>query len=209
MNSSPQLSRAGSATAEGLLLPVAGRAVPCLCQPLPTHLTSSHQHWPGLPSAPATLHLEPPGAAAFPFNKFPVSKKIHKTQFLEVNNSETSEKKQKLKPAQYQTDTKNMQLADACLASRGSTRSLHPRGPPAHWFESQNHHKLKEPSHASSWFRHACQSPAPAIGGRDSASEGTSSPEARSREFSPTVLSCQTVYNSTTIAQVLRQGQTD
>lgn len=35
-----------------------------------------------------------------------------------------------LKPAQYQTDTKNMQLADACLVSRGSTGSPHPQG---HW----------------------------------------------------------------------------
>lgn len=111
------------------------------------------------PSAPAALHLEPPGAAALLYNKFPVSKKIHKPQFLEVNNLETSERKKtktnkNLKPAQYQTDTKNMQLADACLASRGSTCPLCPWGPLAHWFESQNHHELKKLSHASSCFYH-------------------------------------------------------
>lgn len=82
--------------------------------------------------------------AAFPFNKFPVSKKIHKTQFLEVNNSETSEKETKTETSSVPNGHEEHAVVDACL--------LHvaPRAPRwgsvAHWFEPQNHHKLKEQS---------------------------------------------------------------
>lgn len=67
VNLAPQLSRARRAATEKLLLPIGGRAVPCL---LPANISDL------LPSsAPAMLHLELPGAAALLFNKFPVSKK--------------------------------------------------------------------------------------------------------------------------------------
>lgn len=169
-------------------------------------------HRPGPPSAPATLHLEPPGAAASAFKTssqcLKKKKKIHKTQFLEVNNSDTSEK-QKLKPAQYQTDTQNMQVADAWLASRGSTRSLRSQGPLARlvWVSKPPQIKRTPSPRAQETylvpFQLQAPQPSPSCAGTGFG------PRARSRESSPTVLSCQTFYNSTTIAQELSRGQTD
>lgn len=90
--------------------------------------------------------------------------KNHKTHFLEVNNSETSEK-QKLKPAQYQTDTQNMQLADAWLLP---VAPLAPCAHGARCCEAQSHHRWEErglPRHrrrALPCFGRAHRSPAPA-----------------------------------------------
>lgn len=51
-----------------------------------------------------------PVLAAFLFNKFPVSKKKYtKPSSLKSTTRKHQKKKQKLKPAQYQTDMKNMQ----------------------------------------------------------------------------------------------------
>lgn len=86
-------------------------------KPLPAPNTSH------LPPMPARGHpqLQPhstlslPVLAAFPFNKFPVSKKIHKTQFFEVNNSETSEKETKTETSSVPNGHEEHAVAGACL----------------------------------------------------------------------------------------------
>lgn len=184
-------------------MPSAGRGEgwgACPQHPAPPQASTS--------ALPSSLHidwgrprLQPRSTSSLPvlllllLNKFPVSlkkkKKIHKTQFLEVNNSETSEKKQKLKPAQYQTDTQNMQVADAWLASRGSTRSLRSQGPLARlvWVSKPPQSKGTPSPRAQGTclvpFGSQAPQPSPSCLGTGF------SPRARSRESSPTVLSCQ------------------
>lgn len=110
VSSAPWICRAGSATAERLPWPLAGKAAPCL---LPAHLTS-HPRW-GHPQLQQRSTLSLPVLAAFPFNKFPVSKKIHKTQFLEVNNSETLEKETKTETSSVPNGHEEHAVAGACL----------------------------------------------------------------------------------------------
>lgn len=89
---------------------------PCREKPLPalpTHLTSHPRR--GHPQLQQHSTLSLPVLAAFPFNKFPVSKKIHKTQFLEVNNSETSEKETKTETSSVPNGHKEHAVAGACL----------------------------------------------------------------------------------------------
>lgn len=77
--------------------------------PPPTHAGRGH------PQLHPRSTLSLPVLAAFLFNKFPVSKKIHKTQFLEVNNSETSEKETKTETSSVPNGHEEHAVADACL----------------------------------------------------------------------------------------------
>lgn len=102
-----------------------------------------------------------------------------------------------------------MQVADAWLASRGSTRSLRSQGPLARlvWVSKPPQIKRTPSPRAQETylvpFQLQAPQPSPSCAGTGFG------PRARSRESSPTVLSCQTFYNSTTIAQELSRGQTD
>lgn len=171
---------------------------PAPCSPPGQHkrpaLVPAHRLGP--PSAPATLHLEPPGAAASAFKQVPSvfkkkKKKYTKPSSLKSTTRKHQKKKQKLKPAQYQTDTQNMQVADAWLASRGSTRSLRSQGPLARlvWVSKPPQSKGTPCPRAQGTclvpFGSQAPQPSPSCLGTGF------SPRARSRESSPTVLSCQ------------------